>query len=104
MRLQFCGHEAGPRTIFTVDATCAYDIAAFSFYGEEEAEVAAPIPQITLVHVQTRLAFARPILGWLSPFPPAHKFHLSSQGRTSRLMGHVARTCRHGRPERDGGL
>jgi hypothetical protein len=37
--LQFCGHEAGPRTIFTVDATCAYDISAFSFYGEEEAEV-----------------------------------------------------------------
>jgi hypothetical protein len=39
VRLQFCGHEAGPRTIFTVDAACAYDIAAFSFYGEEEAEV-----------------------------------------------------------------
>jgi hypothetical protein len=39
VRLQFCGHEAGPRTIFTIDATRAYDISAFSFYGEEEAEV-----------------------------------------------------------------
>ena len=36
---QFCGHEAGPRTIFTIDATCAYDIAPFSHYGDTEAEV-----------------------------------------------------------------
>ena len=36
----FCGHEAGPRTIFTIVAVRGYRIAAFS--SEEEAEVLFP--------------------------------------------------------------
>ena len=36
---KFCGHEPGPRTHFVIEATCAYSIVEFSFFGEEEAEV-----------------------------------------------------------------
>ena len=36
---QFCGHDPGPRTIFTIDAVRGYRITDFSFYGEEEGEV-----------------------------------------------------------------
>ncbi len=69
VRLQFCGHEAGPRTIFTIDATCAYDIAAFSFYGEEEAEVRAkrrPCPN----YIWPLLTGTKPIFRALNNLPP----------------------------------
>ena len=38
-RPHFCGHEPGPRTIFVIEAIHAYDIRAFSFYGDSEGEV-----------------------------------------------------------------
>ncbi len=78
--LQFCGHEAGPRTIFTVDATCAYDISAFSFYGEEEAEVRTwPRPSLQVhLHARRRASSTElatclrpPHFSWPSPFPTA---------------------------------
>ena len=34
---RFCGHAAGPRTIFTIDAVRAYSIEELSTYGPEEA-------------------------------------------------------------------
>ena len=39
---QFCGHDAGPRTIFSINVYLGYDIREFSFYGAEEAEVLLP--------------------------------------------------------------
>ena len=39
---QFCGHDAGPRTIFSVNVYLGYDIREFSYYGAQEAEVLLP--------------------------------------------------------------
>ena len=47
-RPHFCGTGAGPRTVFTVDAKCGYSIAAFSAFGEEEAEVLFRPSDVTL--------------------------------------------------------
>ena len=57
-REQFCGIDAGPRTIFTVQACRAYDIARFSFYQGEQSEYEVlfrPLSLFKVVHSQKNI-------------------------------------------------
>ena len=49
---QFCGHDkTKPRTVFEIQASEAYIIAAFSEFGASEAEVMfAPLSKFTVLH------------------------------------------------------
>ena len=45
-RLNFCGHQAGPRTIFSVDAVRGYRIADFSVFDDEEEVLFPPLTKL----------------------------------------------------------
>ena len=57
-REHFCGIDAGPRTIFAVQACRAYDVARFSFYQGEHSEYEVlfrPLSLFKVVHSQKNI-------------------------------------------------
>jgi hypothetical protein len=57
-RPHFCGVNAGPRTIFTVQACCAYSIEKFSYFQGVDSEYEVlfrPLSRFQVVHAQKNI-------------------------------------------------
>jgi hypothetical protein len=88
---QFCGHDAGPRTIFSIDVTLGYDIRELSFFGATEAEVLLPplshfrvkgasAPTCVLDDPQTRWPWVPMTTTQFRELPQAEKLRRTQQG------------------------